>query len=278
MTGPTVDAIICYHNHQDVILDCLHTLKDQIRQAILVDDGSGTEPPTGPDICYAYLRRDQQHSPASSFNYGAAKSDADWLLYVDPHNLYQAHAVQQMLALADQDGYDLILGTGTNYVLDASDPWIHALGPTLNTRTGPWTFLLSRRQWDQWQGIPESEYAHMESLAERLLRTGVLIGVVEGCCDHVINRDLAYALTTFLTTGRAYARLETAHPDTAQDAHAVTRLAGGLTADQIAVLWDRVFTSLYILGAVEGLNQIPQTALSLHLTVHRREPPSSGCA
>jgi glycosyltransferase involved in cell wall biosynthesis len=271
----SVDAILCYHNHRDVVADCLHSLYDQIRQCILVDDGSDegqhiVKKDDNPRV--VVLTRDTQHSPANSFNYGAKYSNADWLLYVDPHTILQPGAIQAMLDLAHADGYDFILGTGTHYLLDASDPWIHALGPTLNTRTAPWTFLLSRRQWNQWQGIPEVPYAHMELLAAHLLRTGVLIGVVEGCCDHVVNRDWRYALDTFYTTARGYALLEAEHLGP------VTQIAAKLTSVQIAALWDRVFASLHLLGAVDGLGKIPQTALPLHLTFEWRNPPSSGSA
>jgi len=263
VTEPTVDAIICYHNHAGVLLDCLARLKEQVRQYIIVDDGSD-DAGAATTVAWDYLantsilRRDTQHSPANSFNYGAKYSNADWLLYVDPHTRFKPRAIANMLHAAGDD-YDCVLGLGTNRDLDPADPWATALTHLDTSRQAPFTFLITRALWTQWGGIPEAPHCHMELLQQRILRDGILIAVVQHCCTHERHTDFFGFLHAYYMNGYSYAQ---ASPSLGTDGPA-TALARTYGPDHITMLIASACASLQQLGALHGLGKIPQAPLDV---------------
>jgi hypothetical protein len=257
----SVDAILCYHNHRDIIADCLNSLDSQVRQCILVDDGS--DPPfkfthSSDTAGISILRRDQQHSPANSFNYGAKYSNADWLLYVDPHIQFKSKAVANMLKVAGDD-YDLVFGMGTNTDLSPDDPWAVALSHLDTSRQVPLTFLIHRTLWTQMHGIPEPPFCHMDALQDCIQREGILIAVVQHCCEHRRQTDFWGFFKAYYLNGKSYAA---AGPSLGHDAPA-TQLARTYTPDQVCMLIAAACASLQQLGVLDGLGLIPQTPLDV---------------
>lgn len=256
----SVDAILCYHNHKPYIDRCLDSLKDQVRECIIVDNASAPPLQQGNNyrlhpVFYHHPRK----GPANSFNYGAFHSNADWLLYVDPHCVFQPKAILQMQALAEQGEYNLVMGSGEHIMLSPEDPWFLATSEIQPYKEVPLTFLMARSLWEAMGGIPEPPACHMDVLAAELLRQGIQVGWVKGVCQHDLHGSFMQAVTSYFHAGRSYGLVQHANipaghkiPDYSQ-----------LPRDRVALLVKLLFAAAHTLGAITGLEAVPQEPLDV---------------
>jgi hypothetical protein len=262
----SVDAVMgTIQAHEPSIKRCLETLIPQVRQAFVVLDGWGYTGPlddfqaTYEDGKVTLLHRRTRHGPAASFNHGAKQSTADWLLYVDPHNIYRPGSIHQMIAAAGD--LDFVLGTGDTTWLSPDDPWAPALSRYERSREPvPLTFLMRRALWEEMGGIPEPPYCHMEVLADELLRRGVQIARLGGMVTHSASLSLQEYAAKHYMSGYSYAALAATGSRIGESAD-VVRLARELDRDQVTQLLGLAFTALHQLGAVAGLGGAPGEAL-----------------
>ena len=251
MSKPTVDAIICYHNHHDYLARCVESLQTGVRQVLVVNDGSDRPLPIF-DGAYTELRRSTRHSPANSFNYGAFHSNADWLLYVDPHTIFFPNAVKKMLDVAG-DEYDFVLGRGWVSFLDPDSKWGKLLAKSDLQTDVPLTFLIQRKLWDTLGGIPEPQYCHMDVLAQTLFEKGIVIAQLNKMCHHHIQGSMRDVIWYYWRAGFSYARAGVENP--------VVDMAKEYTDEHLAQLLSALFSSAYNIGAMEGLGNLPSEPL-----------------
>ena len=264
---PSIDAIVCYHNHEAYLHSSVASIVKQVRQCLIVDDGS-----YNPLVFESFddcvvLNRDTTHNPANSFNYGAFHSNADWFLYVDPHCIFKPGAVAAMLKHAQKEDYDCVFGTGRHYILGPSSPWIDALKEGLNNQEAAWSFMMHRTLWEELEGIPEPPHAHIPVLVQRLVARGVRAGWVNNCVDHVVNTDFQGAAWTFYTAGRMDGILykENVEHDTKADV-AVNHIRELVGEEELSALVNMVFVGLYQLGVIEGIDAIPKHRIPVELS------------
>jgi len=249
MAKPSVDAIICYHNHHDYLARCVESLHTGVRQILVVNDGSTRPLPLDAEG-FTELRRSTRHSPANSFNYGAFHSNADWLLYVDPHTIFFPNAVQKMLDAAG-DEYDIVLGRGWVSFLPPDSKWGRILAKSDLHQDVPLTFMLQRTLWEQLGGIPEPKYCHMDVLAQTLLEKGILFAQLDKMCHHHIDGDMRDVIWYYWRAGFSYA------------AAGLDVRAAKYTKEHLARLLSAVFSCAYAVGAMEGAENLPSEALDV---------------
>ena len=253
MAKPSVDAIICYHNHHDYLARCVESLHTGVRQILVVNDGSTRPLPLDAEG-FTELRRSTRHSPANSFNYGAFHSNADWLLYVDPHTIFFPNAVQKMLAVAG-DEYDFVLGKGWVSFLDPDSQWGRILANSDLQTDVPLTFLIHRTLYDTLGGIPEPKYCHMDVLAQTLLAKGILYAELSKMCHHHIDGSMKDVIWYYWRAGFSYARAGLPVESVEQ--------AKTYTAEHAAQLLAALFGSAYALGTMDGLGNLPTEPLDV---------------
>jgi hypothetical protein len=218
-----------------------------------VNDGS-TQPLPLFDGAFTELRRGTKHNPANSFNYGAFHSNAEWLLYVDPHTIYFPNSIPKMLDTAGND-YDFVLGRGWVSFLDPESTWGVILSKSDLQASVPLTFLIHRRLWDTLGGIPEPPYCHMDVLANKLYEKGMLYGVVEKMCHHHIDGDILDVVRYYWRSAFSYAASGLSTPE--------VELAKTYTSTHLAQLLSALFTAAHGIGAMEGLGTLPKAPLDI---------------
>lgn len=269
MTDPiSVDAILCFHDHHQTIEACLESLANQVTHRRIMDDASPTHAAQtirmghhNQLLDYPYgtiFRRDIRGGPANTFNWGARDSSAEWLLYVDPHCVFQPGAVAQMLAAAG-DQYEFVLGTGTEFGLNTEDAFFLALQDLVASQV-PLTFLMKAELWSELHGIPEVPFCHMDAIADQLTQQGVAIAEVRGVCRHLRERDFMGWAKDYFMTGYSYGVLAR-EGYLAHTLPHVMPIARSLTTAQVGLLVRMVITSLMQLGCLAGLDLVPQKSL-----------------
>ena len=246
---PTVDAIVCYHNHHNYLGRCVESLQPGVRQILVVNDGSSRPLPLL-DTSITELRRGTRHSPANSFNYGAFHSNADWLLYVDPHTIFFPNAVQKMLDVAGED-YDFVLGRGWVSFLDPESQWGKILAESDVQANVPLTFLIHRTLWDSLGGIPEPQYCHMDVLARKLAEKGIMYAKLDKMCHHHVEGTLKDVIWYYVRSGYSY------------NAAGLQTDGAEYTTEQLAQLLSALFSSAYAVGAMWGAGNLPSEALDV---------------
>lgn len=261
----TVDAILCYHNHsKDHLLSCLESLRTETTRILIVDDAS-TSPQYYGKLHKPFkgivIRRQERGGPASSFNHGAKESNATWLLYVDPHCIYQLGSVAQMRSACGTE-HRFCLGTGLQSHLSEDSVWYRALEKAAAYRRLPLTFLIRRDLWEEIGGIPEVPYAHMDVLAKFLNGYSEKIACVHNVCSHHIKGNMAGMIWRYYQNGLAYGTLLAQDIEFDPQSN-VAKIARNLKKEQIKQLLNLIFTTANQLGALEGLGLVPQEDLGM---------------
>jgi hypothetical protein len=209
------------------------------------------------------LERKERHGVANSFNYGAMHSNADYVLYVDPHCTFQPKTVANMVkACVEPPGYDFCWGTGSVSFL-TEEPWKTLLARSDQHPRVPLTFLITTRLWEQIKGIPEPPHCHMDVLAQDLLRQGIMVATVHDVCHHQTTGGLWAALRYYYSAAKSYARTARAGYAVGRDYPPVVQARQHHTPKEVAMLVSAAMSSLHALGAIEGLGLLPEGTLPL---------------
>jgi hypothetical protein len=258
----TIDAIVCYHNHGNTLLDCYASIEQQVRNVLIVDDGSNYPPPQAKvDDSLAIFTRSPRHGVANSFNYGAFHSNADWLLYVDPHCIFAPEAVEVMLKTAGDD-YDFCWGTGWVTFLTPDTPWAKLLVKNDLHSDVRLCFMMKRTLWEYLNGIPEPPHCHMDVLTDALLEQGIMVAEVHGLCHHHTDGGLMDKVAYYYTTGKSYGKLAKAGFPAGTRTPSV-QLAKTYGRDHLAQMLSALFSCAEQIGAMEGLGKLPKKPLDM---------------
>jgi hypothetical protein len=165
-----------------------------------------------------------------------------------------------MLDLAGDD-YDFVLGTGWVSFMDPDSPWGRILSKSNLHQDIPLTFLIQHSLWETLGGIPDVPYCHMDHLAQRLMQRGISFAKVSKMCHHHVDGDLWEVVKYYYMSAYSYARSGLDTPE--------VQLAKSYTKDHLAQLLSALFTSAHAIGAMEGLDLLPDapldvTGFSLH--------------
>ena len=259
----TVDAIVCYHKHKNAV-ECVKSLKPQVRQIITVDDGSGYENHQWYYWKEQYgtvLHREKRHGVANSFNYGAFHSNADYFLYVDPHCTFKPKAVANLVKACGTD-YDFAWGTGS-VAFVTEEPYKTLLRKSDRHDRVNLCFLIKHTLWESMKGIPEPPHCHMDVLADELLRTGTMVAQVHDVCHHQTRGGLFEAIRYYYSSAKSYGLTAQAGYAAGKRSPIVQQAQRIASPEVVAQLLSAVFASIHAVGAIEGLGLLPEEALPM---------------
>ena len=158
------------------------------------------------------------------------------------------------------EDYEFAWGQGTVSFL-TEEPWKTLLAKLDRRSKVNLCFLIKTSLWESMKGVPEPPHCHMDVLAEELIRTGVMVGSVNGVCHHQTQGGVGEILKYYLTTGQSYGKLAKAGFSAGVNHPLVRQAQQNHSPEHLAQLLSAACSCLQAIGVLDGLELLPKEPL-----------------